>query len=986
MAPDRPGDRRGHLAGEEAQILSDLEKWQGRLAAHFTELHGLRSSETPDRPVFGLEHGLDSADAVAMARALRAHVATRSPSKDHALVWVAYAAEIGYRYSGDEYWQTFEEETPGWTVHGERAWIRSCFRAFQTMFNGAVPSGPWAEHFSIICWPITHAVLPRDLQRQLARILYELRHSFSAELFASPLTLGELVAARSWNATSRFQHLAQETELVGQIATALLLQGGSATGSLIHPATLKRIGDDLDRERRAREWLRDARRYAESRVQIRGIGLPRGAGAIEVGRVGEARAEASALGIEPRTVLRPMDAAGTSWEVSLEIPDLSDLLFRFPETRAILAGSRCLVAGAAGRPLARGRCLHGAQRVALVRWPNSDDVLLQFEQKDPRLEFLLRTECLLRPGPTWLFRIASDGLAYESRGLRVRPGQRYIVVSALGPVESSNHARAINLACEGIDGALLDVPAALTDEWEKTLRGLGLGQAKTIEVWPAGLAAVAWDGEGHGEWLASERPCLAIRSDHAIATLIVSMANGALEVTPVISGEPVFVELPELPIGVHTVHVCSQRNPGEGVVTLGDLDVIMRIREGRPWSPGVSPHGPLIVQMDPASPTLEQLWEGRVDVRIQGPVGRRVKCKAALFEKDAGVPTVATRLPPLELPLSPDEWRARFDKYFRETRRAQDAYDAARSCEVVFSGEELGAFFIRCEREFAPLRWALRRDGQARLARLIDDSGNTERPTVARMAFEAPGTEERLEPALEYRAPAGGGMYVARTRGSTAAVIVPPTGIGLSNLRCVPRIDGRERSAESVVRALSIARLWGTARMAGDYLSATRQREVLLTLARHTSRVVCGENWARAEEALEAGRESVAGLQRVVSRRHEEGEIGVALARKYSRLATATVKDRVDFVAELATKHLLVGKRPGNAGDPQWLAELVLRLASDPAKVESWAGQDLRAGVGRLLEELPTLARAARFLVVATDRHLGTPPGSGELYASWRWT
>src|SRR3712207_7713201 len=52
--------------------------------------------------------------------------------------------------------------------------------AFKRQFAGATPSGRWAEHFSIIAWPITHAILPRDLQQQLARILYDLRHSFSA--------------------------------------------------------------------------------------------------------------------------------------------------------------------------------------------------------------------------------------------------------------------------------------------------------------------------------------------------------------------------------------------------------------------------------------------------------------------------------------------------------------------------------------------------------------------------------------------------------------------------------------------------------------------------------------------------------------------------------------------------------------------------------------------------------------------------------------
>src|SRR5262249_48770666 len=239
-------------------------------AEHFSALARGRK----DSPLFALEHGLAPAEVIALSNELRAHILVSPPSPKHSLVWTAYAAEIGYGYAGDEYWQTFEEKTPGWTLHGRR-WIRDVFIAFQKNFSGAKPSGPWAEQFSIIAWPITHAILPRDLQQQLARILYELRHSFSAELFDEPQRLGDFIAARSWNTSARFQKLVQASTLVGQIAAALLLQGKEGFKMLLHPMTLKRIADDVDRERRGREWLRAARRAAEERARIRGLTIGR---------------------------------------------------------------------------------------------------------------------------------------------------------------------------------------------------------------------------------------------------------------------------------------------------------------------------------------------------------------------------------------------------------------------------------------------------------------------------------------------------------------------------------------------------------------------------------------------------------------------------------------------------------------------------------------------------------------------------------------
>ncbi len=680
--------------------MIDLARWHQRLATHFAGLRRAREQGGAGS-VFALEHDLAPDEVLELSAGIRANIVDATPRREHALAWIVYAAEIGYRYAGDEYWQTFEQETPGWTAHGDRAWIRDAFVAFRKDYSGAVPSGAWATQFSIIAWPITHAILPRDLQQQLARILYEVRHSFSAELFESLELLGQFVSARSWSASARFQNLAQQPMLLGQIAAALLLQGRMGTTALIHPQALQRIGEDVDRERRGRAWLRAARSYAEQRAQVRGLtlGKPARSG---VQRRDEARAEVVALGIEPRLVLRPVDGV-TRWEVSLEIPDLSHLLLRFPQVRDVLFESRCTVAGAAGRPLARGRCLHGPQRVALSRWPRSDELLLKFERAEPQLEYLLRAECLLRPGTLWLFRIASDGLAYESRGMRVRPGQRYVLVSTAGPIRA-DLARSVDLACEGVFGAMVELPTALTPEWELLLRQMGVTQAKSIEVWPAGLAAVAWDGEGHGEWLASEAPTLAVRCDHAIDQVYVSMGVGgaslAVDMSTTPPGQPVFIELPALPVGTHQFSVVARRGATEVV---GDLNVVMRVREARLWSPGVTPHGPLTVEVEPASPSLEQLWEGRVDVRVLGPEGRPLQCRVAMFRRLNEAPVFEHRLDAVALPFTGEQWRHHLD-VVRKLQAAQRAYDGARVCVVEFSADELGSFTIRCEREFVPLR------------------------------------------------------------------------------------------------------------------------------------------------------------------------------------------------------------------------------------------------------------------------------------------
>src|SRR5664280_852304 len=187
-----------------------LAEREARLVKHFGELAQLRRADGAKHPVFALEHGLGAEERQTLSVALQDWAQNYAPVEDHRLLWTVYATEVGYDYKGEEYWQTFEDQTPGWLQWNDRDWIRHCFLHFERTYGGIRPQGAWAQHFSIICWPITHAILPVDLQRDLAFILYQLRHQFSADFFSSPLQVGRQISARSWSATPRFQYLAED--------------------------------------------------------------------------------------------------------------------------------------------------------------------------------------------------------------------------------------------------------------------------------------------------------------------------------------------------------------------------------------------------------------------------------------------------------------------------------------------------------------------------------------------------------------------------------------------------------------------------------------------------------------------------------------------------------------------------------------------------------------------------------------------------------
>jgi hypothetical protein len=172
-----------------------LTQTRDQLEGHFNDLS--RERVPLGYPVYAFEHGLESEQVQSLRKALCDDlVRTERLKREHWLLWTVVAAEIGYTYDGDEYWYSFENDIPQWISLGSREAVRGWFHDFTRHFNGFQPTGRWAEHFSIIAWPITHSILPRYLQSQFARHLYDLRHDLAAKDATSVDELGRLLGTR----------------------------------------------------------------------------------------------------------------------------------------------------------------------------------------------------------------------------------------------------------------------------------------------------------------------------------------------------------------------------------------------------------------------------------------------------------------------------------------------------------------------------------------------------------------------------------------------------------------------------------------------------------------------------------------------------------------------------------------------------------------------------------------------------------------------
>ena len=924
---------------------------------HFDSLAAVRKRS--GFPIFALEHGMDLSILQRVKALLRERHRDRLPLTPFWLLWTVYASEAGYGYTGDEYWPSFETQTPNWQYH-DRPKIKNWFERFQRSFNGVVPSGPWAEHFSIIAWPITHALLPRYLQRHFASLLYDLRFRLaSASLDAG--SIGRLLAAHAPHASTRFQAFLEQEELTGQIVAALLRGDSVDAHDLIHPLTLNRIVADLQRVRSSREWLKETRRVVSDRFKGIGRGTYRPVEPITPTRPDESvRPDASRFVIRPDLFLRYAGAG--KWSVLLKLKSLRPIAAESTALRMFLNRTRCRLNGASDwKPM--GWLLSGNRMGALKRWPNANVPLIRFERPDPLMDHLLESECRLTPGGIWLFRIGSDGIARHIASANLRPANDYIVVTSGSiPLDLPGSAPCM-LQCKGVHALRVAVPSHVPVEVTSRFRKLGLDVARTIRVWPAGLPGRGWDGEGSTEWLTTESPCFGIASDHPLKALSFRLNNAPRQILGTgPQGEPTFVRLPPLPSGIHTLTVEAHRSPNlDDTVSTPSAKGFVRlsVREPEPWVPGVASHPGLIVTTDPYDPCLDDLWRNELSLSVNGPDGFAVSLRVELHTAD-GDQILSERVgDSMALPITPDVWCSAFARFLNDEDRAWKYVEAA-SCTLEINGDSLGKCLLRFDHDPSPLRWTFRRQRGEIFARIVDDSGQHETaPELRFYTMDRPLSHNLLSSEAvrnDWAVPPPGGLFHARHTSyeDTAILSALSPRAGLQDLNVNPSVD-IPPGVSGLKNAFGVLRLWHDARQAG-FLTRRRLDQVTNCIVYGIFKTMCGKKWTNAVEVFKErplSKRSLNALDALVDRRTNFG-------RSLSRLITEPGEDLPDVAARFAAES--IRQRISSDHD---LCHFALRLAIRPSDV--LADHLLDARVEQLAHN-PALLRGAHFVSLLRAR------------------
>jgi hypothetical protein len=946
--------------GDQVTMPGALDEWQERLERHFSELAASRSGT--GFPIFALEHGLTEAELQEIADLLHSHLAAGLRLFPHWLLWVVYATEQGYGYDGHEYWVSFEQETPHWHERGRPEYLRSYFSKFQKAYGGVVPSGPWAGWFRNIAWPITHAILPRYLQLQFARALYDARHQFARMPNPTPAAAGKLLASNAWDASSRFQEFLEQEELAGRIVLALLEQGTDQAQSPIYAPTLERIVADLGKVRSAGEWLKEARRVVADRFH----GVDRSRPGYSFGQ-DDRSATRPVQAVEPpsvRPALLLRKSSATSWSVVVEVPNFSGVARLNPELTHFLKTTRCTVAGTGDAMLPAGWSLYGPQKRIMKSWPQSGAAMIAFERPNAVLENILRGECRFAQGPVWVFRVGNDGLAREITGRTVRPGQRYVLLSRDPLNTSIGFGTPTSIECEGVSGMTLAMPDAVEPGETAELHKLGLQVVRNIRVWPAGLCVRNWDGEGHGDWLSTEAPCFGIAHDYAVDEYYVRLNNDPeMTIAGTRAGQPIFVRLSVLPPGRHVLSVRARRvGLPIGSQALRDLEgrVELKVRDPTPWKPGTTSHSGLAVSVDPPDPTLDAFWEGNVRLSVLGPEGRDVSCSIALTGRN-GVSVLSQEIGKFDLPVFGSNWSQRFKRFANDDSRAWKYLEASTG-RFVISAEELGQYALHLERDAKPVRWICRIAHHATHVRLVDDTGLESVAEAQFFPLKQPGNARLLDTTSAMAgmvAEEPGGLFFASQGEHHDALVVSSSrgAVVFRDLVVEPELSGVE---SDITRLLALVEIWHQARLAGP-LAESRRELIARRLLACLYAALCGQRWGQAEglffrnpqthdsqqlgRAIEAGRASFA----------------VVLRQDHAKMAQGT-SSGARWFGEVAARY--------DVCDDPALCAFALRLASWPVGLGAAYGKEAPGLLARI-QENPILMRGARIvalLSIAADR------------------
>lgn len=926
-----------------------LDATQSQLETRFADLAAMRRPLS--YPVYSLEHGLDTEQLVEIKKAASVELRGAGLRKEHWLVWAALASEAGYAYAGEEYWPTLEFQAGEWRHNDYRDRLRDWFRRFHTTFRGPVPKGRWATHFNIIAWPIANAILPRYLQSHFARHLFDLRYELAHSTQRGAEEVGQLLFDRYDGASSRFSDFLQQTDLTAAIILALRDEDDGGAIPRIAPSLLRRIVDDLEKTRAAREYLREARKIIQTgRVTV--APALRSAGTYSA----SAGASQSATIQGPRLAARLIPDQGPA--LGLLFPDFNAALARSGLQASALRTVRMRLPGNEERwTPASGLLTLSRHDRRLSVFPNPLEPVIALQGADAALAAMLDPLCRLEERPCWVLRRHGDGLYRQVVGGHVRSDQRYLIVARSElPTTDVEAARLDPVASPspGIFAYRLSVGGRMLDAQSTALARLTIGTKTGVTVEPAGLSPRRQHAGDVATWLSTETVLLRVRADYDTSAFVVRL-DGTDPCTVTMRDGGALLAFDDLPLGSHDIELAAipQQSGSSHAQLPASTRFDFQIVAPQPWPEAMRRKAGFRLTVSPANAPLEDVLAGRAHLSVIGPADRQVHWALDTFDA-AGNPASSGR-GGMTYVGAPE---TSITQVIEQLRKAHsESIDVAHRVDISASIDELGVQLLRFPHVVEPLRWIF--DAKRQRVRLIDETGHEEPVVVTGLRLDAPLEKVAIQArsaidGVDVAAP--GLLLNARYRGrsQTALISVPAarTMHSFAELDIAQRFDLPAESGAALLAMIRGLALWNRARPLG-HLAIVRKATTVGRLRYELATFACG---AAFMQLIRQGDPN--SLQRA------QGMVGGSPgfgSRMRSQAWSPLLDEAVESFATYAETYRIEADRSQSS--------IALTLAYDPLRLRFGYGPDALTKAARLLAN-PILLRGAhlaRARIVASD-------------------
>ena len=956
-----------------------LVEFHNSLSQHFSTLRNNR--KRIDGTIFALEHGLDSKQREDLKQSIHTHLETKQPDEKNWLPWVIYAAEVGYEFDGHEYWQSFENKTPDWGNKGNRHFIRNGFKRFVQSFGGYRPSGVWANHFNIISYPITHAILPRDLQYQLARVLFNLRSYINRTLIQSPQLLGRKIAENCYDETKRFQQFAQSHDLIGLIAREILTIDEKGSDNFILLPTFRRIIGDLRETSEARNWLDETKSEIISKTYTKG------------------RTDKT---LKPQLILRRIEKY--NWDVLVEIPDFEPLAETSLEIENFLKSARPRLTGnLGGKRLARGRLIkYGSFSEKLEFIPDNNQQLLNFRRDLPKvLENFLKREFLFNLSEYEIFTVEEGGSAKQHESRVIQPEGKYIIMCR-EPVKNSLLSP-LTTSCSDIYLYSLSSDKLSETQHRELLKQLELEVETGFNLIPVGTPPINWDEGYKVEYIDGETPLFAIKINQPWTAVRIQLEDfDELEINNQTASEYAYFSLPPLSTGLYKLSCGTKNELDSHFQSLGEISIYVKDRTI--WQPGTTSQNAMLLLPDPPKPSFEQFFNGNINFQIYSPEAS-VDVSLYLLSKQLDVPPLLKRnIVTASLPQGIDEINRKINEVVEDPKVLENSEDAY-FCRLEFKSEELGIIPFDFRREFNPIQWEVKNDSSGKtVLNLSEESFGDEETKILQYKFDTPDfvTElhyDRYFP--DYFVPESGGLFVASTPKQKKGIIVLRANevksyksfadIGKDN-DFMPTLQSYTRTKENLCKLLDLYCLWNTSRTVGNVFSKKDVQKVLDNILFKIVCLIDDNNWKRLEpqycKKFSSGYTKDLIIKSISPKPSIQSELAKLIV--FGLPTDELVEILTSIYKSEVTAEKIVKKSKSDSIraiikpiKQDWFVEFALRLCSHPETIKNWSQTDekFQRGLEKMLS-VPSLVRAARFIALNVGNDF---IGNTSFHYKWDW-